>query len=151
MVVTRIHDGLWRWAVPGADGEDRASVYLEHGRSMLLVDPVLPPAGEDRLRFERAIAHDVTRLGGPVYVMVTCARCPRDADSLIAMTGGVSWQPRDDAPPGIQVIAVGEDVALWSAEHGALMPGRAGIAPDGPLAALPAAVVIPSRGPMTLR
>lgn len=158
--VTRIHDGLWRWSVR-RDGIELASAYLEHGEVMLLVDPVLPPPGDDLSRFERAIARDLARLGGPARVLLTRAGDPRDADALVAMTGGTPWTAGQDAPPGIEVVPVGDggDVALWSAVHRALMPGCA-LAMDGgalvaapgvdpsPLLALDPAVIIPSVGPM---
>lgn len=161
MEVTRIRDGLWRWSVP-REGEELASAYLEHGDAMLLVDPVLPPAGDDLARFERAIARDLQRLGGPAWVLLTRADEPRDADLLVAMTGGTPWVAGDPAPEGITAMAAGPAgaVALWSAPHRALMPGRAlAVGDDGALApapgmdaaalfALGAEVVIPSVGPM---
>jgi hypothetical protein len=128
---------------------------------MLLVDPVLPPPGDDLSRFERAIARDLERLGGPAWVLNTRTHDPRDADGLVAMTGGRRWTAGEDPPPGIGAIPVGDgaDVALWSVVHRALMPGRA-LAMDGgalvaapavdpsPLLALDPAVIIPSVGPM---
>lgn len=158
--VTRIHDGLWRWSVR-RDGIELASAYLEHGEVMLLVDPVLPGPGDDLSRFERAIARDLERLGGPARVLLTRAHDPRDAEALVAMTGGTRWTAGQDAPPGIEVMPVGQgdDVAFWSVVHRALMPGRA-LAVDAralvaapgvdaaPMLALGAEVVIPSAGPM---
>lgn len=161
MQVDRIHEGLWRWAVAGADGE-RACAYLEHGDAMLLVDPVLPPPGDDLDRFRRAIERDLERLGGPVHVMLTRKDDPRDAEALIAMTGGRQWAPGQAPPAGVEVIptGLGAEVALWSPAHAALMPGRAmrvegGAAVPVPgadataLLAVAAQVVIPSVGPMT--
>lgn len=166
--VTRIGEGLWRWSVP-RDGVELASAYLEHGDAMLLVDPVLPPPGDDLARFERAIARDLARLGGRAWVLLTRSDDPRDAEATAAMTGASRWQPdepREPAepsqpiPPGIEAISVGAgQVALWSPVHRALMPGRAMEVRDGalqaapgvdaaPLLALGAEVVIPSAGPM---
>lgn len=163
--VTRIREGLWRWSVPRG-GVELASAYLEHGDAMLLVDPVLPPPGDDLARFERAIARDLARLGGPAWVLLTCTDDPRDAEATAAMIGASRWQPappdhRDHpAPAGIEAIVVGAgQVALWSPVHRALMPGRALSVRDGalwpasavdaaPLRALGAEVVIPSAGPM---
>jgi hypothetical protein len=158
--VTRIRDGLWRWSVR-RDGVELASAYLEHDDAMLLVDPVLPPPGDDLARFERAIARDLARLGGPVVVMLTRADDPRDADALIAMTGATRWVPGQAPPISVEVIPVrvGDEVALWSQPHRALMPGRAlmvhggalvpapGVDPS-PLLARAPEVVIPSVGPM---
>lgn len=158
--VNRIHDGLWRWSVR-RDGAEWASAYLEHGDVMLLVDPVLPPPGDDLDRFARAIDRDLARLGGPVWVMLTRAAEPRDADALIAMTGARSWVPGDAPPAGMDELPTGRpgEAALWSPVHRALMPGtamRAGagglVAQPGvdavPLLALSPQVVVPSIGPM---
>lgn len=163
MQVTMIHEGLWRWSVPRGRFE-RASAYLEHGDVMILVDPVLPPEGDDRDRFHAAIARDLQRLAGPVHVMATRGDDPRDVEGLVALTGGAAWRPGDAPPPGIEVLPTGVDgqVALWSPAHGALMPGRAitfeaGAVVAGPgaditpLLALPARAVIPSIGPMMAR
>lgn len=163
MQVTQISEGLWRWAVTRGRFE-WASAYLEHGDVMLLVDPVLPDGGDDLERFTRAIERDLARLAGPVHVMSTRAGDPRDTARLAEMTGGSPWVPGDDPPPGIEVHETGMpgEVALWSAAHGALMPGRAitfdrgaVVAAPGadiaPLLALPVRAVIPSLGPMMAR
>lgn len=160
MEVTRIRDGLWRWSVRQG-GVELASAYLEHDDAMLLVDPVLPPPGDDLARFERAIARDLARLGGPVVVMLTRADDPRDADALVAMTGATRWVPGQAPPISVEVIPVGhgDEVALWSQAHRTLMPGRALTVQGGALAAAPGVdpsplfarapeVVIPSVGPM---
>jgi len=129
---------------------------------MLLVDPVLPPPGGGLTRFERAIARDLARLDGPAVVMLTRADDPRDADGLMAMTGAMRWVPDDPPPSGIEVIPMGhgDEVAIWSQPHRALMPGRAlavqggalvpapGVDPS-PLLARAPEVVIPSVGPMS--
>lgn len=158
--VTRIHDGLWRWSVR-RDGNELASAYLEHGDVMLLVDPVLPPPGDDLDRFARAIERDLARLAGPVWVMLTRAAEPRDADSVARMTGAGTWVPGDLLPTGMQALPTGRDgeAALWSNEHRALMPGtslhvhagRLVGAPGvdaAPLLAMAPDAVVPSLGPM---
>lgn len=139
-----------------------ASAYLEHGAEIVLVDPILPPAGEDRERFGRALARDMARLGGSVHVLLTRVNDPRDADALVRMTAGTLWAPGDPLPSGIGMHPTGiaGEVAWWSHVHRALMPGRALAAgPDGVLTAAPGAdraalialrpaVIIPSVGPM---
>lgn len=143
------------------DGHELASAYLEHGDVMLLVDPVLPPAGDDLDRFARAIERDLARLAGPVWVMLTRAAEPRDADAVSRMTGAGTWVPGDPLPIGMQALPTGRDgeAALWSEVHRALMPGgalhvHAGrlVAAPGvdatPLLALAPDVVVPSLGPM---
>lgn len=144
------------------DGVEMACAYLEHGNAMLLVDPVLPHAGDDLERFGRAIERDLARLAGPVWVMLTRADRPRDADALVGMTGGRAWVPGDPPPTGIVELPTGREgeAALWSSVHRALMPGTAlrvdagrlvaepGV-DAGPLVAMSARVVLPSIGPIT--
>lgn len=131
-------------------GVELASAYLEHGDVMLLVDPVLPPPGEDLDRFLRAIHRDLNRLGGPVHVMLTRADDPRDSAELARITGARTWTHGRPIPEGMQEVptGAGDEVGLWSAVHAALMPGRALPPPGSPMAALPAQAVIPSVGPM---
>lgn len=158
--MTRIQDGLWRWSVRRG-GYELASAYLEHGDVMLLVDPVLPPPGDDLARFERAIERDLARLGGAAWVLLTHPDDPRDSDALVAMTGGARWVPGAPAPAGLDALGTGRpgEAALWSPVHRALMPGRAlvverGVPVPSPgvdaaaLLALAPEVVIPSLGPM---
>ena len=125
MQVHQYSDGLWRWSVGS-----RTSAYIEHGDVMIVVDPVLPPEGDDLDRFRRAIARDVDRLGGAVHVLMTRNGHPRDCDALVAMTGGAVWHPgMGQAPGGLLSLPVAEGaVALWSTVHRAL------VVPDAPMA-----------------
>jgi hypothetical protein len=81
MQVERLADGLWRWSVePG-----RWSVYAETPEAILLVDPVLPPAGSaDEARFFVALDRDVARCAVPVRVLETSAGRGRDGDRVVA-------------------------------------------------------------------
>ncbi|MGB1626567.1 MAG: hypothetical protein ACPHET_02210 [Miltoncostaeaceae bacterium] len=162
MEVTRIHEGLWRWAVAGAGGAPRAATYLEHGDHMVLVDPVLPTDDVDRARFHRAIVRDLARLGGAVSILCTH---PADADEVaevVHLTGGRVVGPEEPPPPGMQRLPLDarHEAAWWSARHRALMPGRAlRVSPDGVIVPAPGVdaatllavaprVVIPAEGPM---
>jgi hypothetical protein len=141
----RVHqyaDGLWRWSVGS-----RTSAYLEHGDQMIVVDPVLPPEGDDLDRFRRAIARDLERLGGPVHVVMTRNGHPRDRDALVQMTGGTSWHPGMGAPPaGLISLPVAESaVALWSPVHRALVVPDASMA-DGGMGMRPTAVIVTGAG-----
>lgn len=160
MDVQRIHDGLWRWAVV-RDGLELASAYVEHGDCMLLIDPVLPPPGDDLQRFERAIARDLARLPGRRWVIVTREDDPRDAEALVEMTQARQWRPGDEAPEGMATLGLADGtVAAWSQRHAALMPGPALQVRDGQpewamagsdaarLRALAPGIIIPSVGPM---
>lgn len=161
MEVTRIQDGLWRWSVPGPDGRDMASTYLEHGRDIVLVDPVLPPPGDDRDRFHRAIDHDIQRLMGGVYILLTRAGHARGGTSLADRARASIWMSRGGDPPaGMVAVPSGlaDEVALWSPVHRALIVGHAVAVCDGRLVAAPGAdvasmsllaphVIIPGHGP----
>ena len=102
MQVHQYTEGLWRWSVGS-----RTCAYIEHGDVMIVVDPVLPPEGDDLARFRRAIARDVDRLGGPVHVVMTRNGHPRDCDALVAMTSGIVWHPgMGQAPAGLLSLPV---------------------------------------------
>ena len=129
---------------------------------MVLVDPVLPPAGAERERFDRAIARDLARLGGPVSILRTHSAAADEVAEVVRLTGGRAIGPKDPPPPGMQRLSLDapHEAAWWSARHRALMPGRAlRVSPDGvmsaapgvdaaPLLALSPRVVIPAEGPM---
>lgn len=142
MQVHQLADGLWRWSV-----DSRTSAYLEHGNAMILVDPVLPGAGDDLDRFRQAIARDLARLGGPVHVVSTRHGHPRDAAALVAMTGGTTWHPgMGQAPAGLHSLPVAEGaVALWSPVHRALVVPDPHMAAGG-MGMRPQAVIITGAG-----
>jgi hypothetical protein len=142
MKVTQIADGLWCWSIG-----DRSSAYMEHGDQMILVDPMLPPAGDDLDRFARAIERDLTRLGGSVHVLLTRHGHPRDSDAIEQMTGAVRWHPgMGEAPAGMYSLPVAEGaVALWSPVHRALVVPDAHMAPGG-MGMRPDAVIVTGAG-----
>jgi hypothetical protein len=114
---------------------------------MILVDPLLPPVGDDLDRFTRAIDRDLKRLGGPVYVLLTRHGHPRDSDAIQEMTGAVRWHPgMGQAPAGIYSVPVAEGaVALWSPVHRALVVPDPYMAQDG-MGMRPAAVIVTGAG-----
>ena len=142
MKVTQIADGLWCWSIG-----DRSSAYMEHGDQMILVDPVLPPAGDDLDRFTRAIERDLVRLGGSVHVLLTRHGHPRDSDAIEQMTGAVRWHPgMGEAPAGMYSLPVAEGaVALWSPVHRALVVPDPHMAPGG-MGMRPDAVIVTGAG-----
>jgi len=142
MQVHQYTEGLWRWSVGS-----RTCAYIEHGDVMIVVDPLLPPEGDDLARFKRAIARDVDRLGGPVHVVMTRNGHPRDCDALVAMTGGIVWHPgMGQAPAGLLSLPVAESaVALWSPVHRALVVPDASMA-DGGMGMSPAAIIVTGAG-----
>jgi hypothetical protein len=99
MEVERLSEGLWRWSVePG-----RWSVYAETAEAILLVDPVLPPAGSlDEARFFEALDRDVARVAQPVFVVETSAGRGRDGDRIHAhyrTPGDDACDEEDDRHP----------------------------------------------------
>lgn len=142
MQVHQLADGLWRWSVGS-----RTSAYIEHGDVMIVVDPVLPAAGDDLDRFRQAIERDLARLAGPVHVVMTRFGHPRDADALVEMTGGTTWHPgMGQAPAGLHSLPVAEGaVALWSPPHRALVVPDAHMAAGG-MGMSPRAVIVTGAG-----
>ena len=138
MQVHQYTEGLWRWSVGS-----RTSAYIEHGDVMIVVDPVLPPEGDDLDRFTRAIERDVHRLGGPVHVLMTRHGHPRDCDALLDLIGGAVWHPgMGQAPAGLLSLPVAESaVALWSPVHRALVVPDASMA-DGGMGMRPTATIV---------
>ena len=172
MLVERLRPGLWRWTAtcPGPEGEREVGcVYLEAPDAVVLVDPLVPPAGTaDAERFWRALDGDVARLGRPVAVLLTSPAHARSAAAMAERYGARRWGPSDPAgalPGGVAAIpvpAMGE-VLLWIADHRALVAGHALVGtPEGglrlgrddpslrdalrPALALPVELILPSHG-----
>jgi hypothetical protein len=93
MDVSKIRDGLWRYAVPHPEwkpefdrpdgwGRTVGAVYAEYPEAVVLIDPLVPAAAEDRARFWRALDRDVTRLARPVLVLVGSVDHGRSADAV---------------------------------------------------------------------
>lgn len=150
--VQRIADGLWRWTAAPAGGEAAGSVYLELPAAVVLVDPVLPQAGDaGRERFWRALDRDVERMQRPVLVVETRAGSGPDAEALAARYAGSGrWQPGGgELPEGIAALPLDAEpaspVMLWIEGHRTLVTGRAlAVGVDGALSL--AADVEPSAG-----
>lgn len=142
MKVHQLGDGLWRWSVG-----NRTSAYIEHGDIMILVDPLLPPEADEAERFRAAIARDLERLAGPVWVVLTREGHPRDAAVLVEMTGAQVWHPgMGQAPAGLIALPVGEGArALWSPVHRALVVPDPSQAPGG-MGMRPTAVIVTGAG-----
>lgn len=121
-------------------------VYCETPGAVVLIDPLVPPDGEDRERFWGALDRDVERLGLPVVVMLTCSWHVRSAGEVSERYPGVRiWSPTAEITllPGltIDVVDVVAEVAprvvayplgtpdlrveafYWLADHRALVPG----------------------------
>ncbi len=139
MIVAEIDRGLWRWterhpewtrAQGGVDGwgPDVGSVYCEAFGDVVLVDPVLPPAGDERERFWRALDRDVARAAGPPRIVLTCSWHTRGSSDIAERYAGTTiWAPGSSEPlPGralaVEAALAGE-VLLWLRSHRALVAG----------------------------
>jgi hypothetical protein len=128
MQVNKLADGLWTWTAEVGGDADAVCLYLESGRSVTLVDPLVP--SEDRDRFLRALDKDVQRLGGDVHIALTDSAKREGADELAKRYGARIWAPGDvdPPPPGLLALEVagGDTVAFWLPAHAALFDGNTG-------------------------
>ena len=125
----RLRDGLWRWTAPhpawrpGADWpRDVGCVYYEGERATVLIDPLVPPRGDEE-RFWRALDADVERRDLPVHVVLTAPWHRRSTDSVVSRYGGRIVDAR--AVPHVTVLEVPPadegQLALFLDEHRALV------------------------------
>jgi glyoxylase-like metal-dependent hydrolase (beta-lactamase superfamily II) len=149
--------GLWRWTArhpewhPGAFGAEVGSYALVAGDELLVIDPLLPEAGQEAVLdvldglAEGAAAVLVTigyhvrsaealcaRYGARVFGPKACARRLRDASLLTVL------EPGDEGPAGTRAFAIGRPVRgerpLWLPSHAALAFGDALVGtPEGEL------------------
>ena len=171
MEVEQIEEGLWRWVVDDGAGGQVASTYLETRDAIVLVDPVLPPDGEERERFWRALDRDAGRSGAPLHVIATGRRAPGGSAIRLRYPGTRLWpagafSPDDDLPGGVSAWPVnaegGTQSLLWVPAHAALVAGSVLVGADAglrvqtrlsrvledlqPLASLPVVRVLVTRG-----
>lgn len=172
--VLKIAEGLWRWDVPHPAWRDSddwgrmvGCVYAEpppdRADALLLVDPLLPPEGEARERFWRALDRDVERLGLPLAIAIASRAHGRSAEEVATRYGDrldVRVLAHEDAPLDVAVtdrfrdgealpggaLACGVagfehgETAIWLAHHRALLFADAVIgAGAGELRVAPAA------------
>jgi len=99
MLVQKVAEGLWCWAVPhpewkpefdrpGGWGQAVASVYAELEGAVVLIDPLLPSAPSELERFWQALDRDVQRLARPVRIVVGCVEHGRSVDAVAARYRG---------------------------------------------------------------
>ncbi len=90
MHVDRIADGLWRWTAPhpewtpeagpyGGWDRDVSCVYHEAADGIVLIDPLVPDALDESVRFWKHLDEDVARVGAPLTVVVSVAWHVRSA------------------------------------------------------------------------
>jgi glyoxylase-like metal-dependent hydrolase (beta-lactamase superfamily II) len=131
MDVQQLGEGLWRWTAPhpewnpGDDWDrDVGCVYAETPEAVVLIDPLLP-AADDRERFWEALDRDVSRLGRPVVVLLTCEWHGRSADEVAARYGASRPGPGEPLPAGVEGVAVPavEETVFVLPEYRAVVTG----------------------------
>ena len=142
MEVEQIAEGLWRWVVDDGAGGVVASTYLEAPDAIVLVDPVLPPPGEELERFWRALDRDASRSDAPLHVIATGRRAAGGSAIRLRYPGTRLWpagafSPADDLPGGVSAWPVnaegGTQSLLWIPAHAALVAGSVLVGADGGL------------------
>jgi hypothetical protein len=134
--VERIEEGLWRWLAvhpewKAGQGWEPAvgCVYWEGPDAIVLIDPQLPAEEADRERFLDVLDQDVSRVGGPVVVLTTCAWHVRSSGELVeryeGRLGGPGNVKAGTLPTGVQAIAVpvANETVYWLEGARTLVPG----------------------------
>jgi hypothetical protein len=165
MDVVQLRPRLWRWALPhpdwgpddaeGGEGwqQEVASYALVADEELVLLDPLVPPAGtEDAERFWRALDDDVHHHGSPRILITIHWHC-RSAQEILGRYEGtrvfvgegrvdriedrVAYTDMfglDDVLPGGVVPKDADrsgEVAFWLPSHGALVFGDVILGADG--------------------
>jgi glyoxylase-like metal-dependent hydrolase (beta-lactamase superfamily II) len=160
LTVEQIRPHLWHWTAPHPDwkpeyaqnggwGRDVSSYALTRDE-LVLIDPQLPPLGDDRDRFWRALDRDVEEHGEP-QIVLTCYWHARSSSEILDRLGGrvlvderTAEKAREHAPVtdtfavgeplpgGIEAVDLGkeDEAALWLPDDRALAFGDALL--DGP-------------------
>jgi glyoxylase-like metal-dependent hydrolase (beta-lactamase superfamily II) len=138
--VEKLRPGLWYWtAIHPTWYENEVGSYAwDAGSTLVLLDPLSPPALVDELASGKEVAtvltcdwHDrsapelVERLGAPVHA-------PAGGDGELAAR---HFEPGSELPAGLQALQATHpgEVALWIADVRALVVGDALITRDGRL------------------
>lgn len=159
MDVTRIDEGLWRWAsphpawAPGATWDPVVgSTFVDTGTEIVLVDPFVPVEPGEAERFWRALDRDVERAGSAPTVVLTTRRHAWSAadvrgrypgaqvlapdaereETLRAMIVDGWFGPGESLPTGIRSHPSGDpgEAALWLAAHRTLVVGNVLVGAD---------------------
>ena len=135
MDVRELRPGLWRWTAAHPEwehaehwGPEVGSVYAELPDSLVMVDPLVPQAEEDR--FWEALDRDVERVGKPVHVLLTVHWHERSVAAVLDRYKATLWRPEEkgELPAGVHAEVVkGSD---WVEALFFLEPHRALIAGD---------------------
>lgn len=152
MHVDEIAPRLWRWTAPhpgwkpsdAEDGEgwerEVGCVYLEAADAVVLIDPLIPTAPDERERFLTHLDADVERAGTPVAILLTVAAHERSAPELAERFGAEVWaHEREverwgargdrvflagaDLPGGVTALDAAFEIVFWIPAHAALVAG----------------------------
>lgn len=93
MLVQKVAEGLWRWAVPhpawkpefdrpGGWGRIVACIYAEFDEAVVLIDPLLPTDPAQIDKFWKALDGDVARLDRPLTILIGSVDHGRSADAV---------------------------------------------------------------------
>lgn len=153
MDVTRIDEGLWRWASPhpawvaGATWDPVVgSTFVDTGTQIVLVDPFVPVEPGQAERFWHALDRDVERAGSAPTVVMTTRRHAWSAEDVRGRYPGArvlapdtereetlrasivdGWfGPGDSLPTGIRSHPSGDrsEAVLWLPAHRTLVVGN---------------------------
>jgi len=161
--VQRIDDGLWRWTAPHPDWKDGADwdrdvgcVYWEADDAVVLVDPLVPSAADDRERFLAALDRDVERVGRPVAILLTCGWHERSHAELAARYEARVVEPPPAVgwlPHGVTVVAAptAEEAVYWLDSVRAVVPGDTLLGTGDGVTLCPASWLDGGGAPATLR
>lgn len=150
MDVLEVAPGLWRWTAFHREWtQDVGCVYVETPGSIVLIDPLVPPEGEER--FWAALDRDVERAGDCVDVLITVYWHTRSATRFAERYGARVWahakaertvgrragevsifEPGDALPGGVQaVLGRWSEVVYWLPEHRTVVTGDVILGADG--------------------
>ena len=135
MDVQELRPGLWRWTGEHPEwdhaetwGPEVASVYAELEDTVVVVDPLVPAADEDR--FWEALDRDVERSARPLHVLLTVHWHERSVAAVLDRYHATLWRPEEkgELPNGVHAeIVKGSD---WMEALFFLEPHRALVAGD---------------------
>jgi glyoxylase-like metal-dependent hydrolase (beta-lactamase superfamily II) len=179
--VEELRPRLWRWTTRHPEwttdegGEDGwgpvvSSTYHETDEAVVLIDPLVPEAPDERERFLRALDRDVERVGAPLAILLTIYWHERSAEELAGRYGAAIWAPRaalrrmaidvshpfepGDAVPGrAEAVDAGRpgEVLFWLAEPRALVAGDVLLGSPTGIRLLPESWLKPGVSPADLR
>jgi glyoxylase-like metal-dependent hydrolase (beta-lactamase superfamily II) len=152
--VREVRTGLWAWEQPHPErtdewddeglGEIVSSYALQSADSLVLVDPLAPPAGSEAERFWEALDRDVARHGPPAVLLTIYYHARSSREILERYEGASVWVheparelmaerttvtdtflPGEELPGGVVAYdaARGFEVVFWAPAHRALFAG----------------------------